>query len=361
MATVKAVVFTGDGKHDVREFPMPEPPEGGLVLRVEAVGLCGSDLAQLDGQLLVPNGVYPVVPGHETVGRIERMDAGAAWTLAVGDRVAVDEILRCGRCAACRGGELGCRQMQLYGYTLGVDDGPGLWGGYGEYMAILPGTNLLKLPGDVPAEELTLFEPLANALNWTTLSGIKPGDTVVVEGPGHQGLACVVAAHLAGAVNVIATGRANDGLRLEAALTVGASHTIDVDNEDPVARVAEITGGAMADVVMDIADGSTATVTLAIEMAKSRGRVLLAGLKHSKPVQNFVSDTVVFKSLTIVGGSGFTPGSMRASVDLLAAGRIPTKELLGGVFTIDQIDQAIAYLSRSVPGEDRVRVGLRFD
>ncbi|MCH8284459.1 MAG: S8 family serine peptidase, partial [Chloroflexi bacterium] len=110
-----------------------------------------------------------------------------------------------------------------------------------------------------------------------------------------------------------------------------------------------------------IADGATATVTLAIEMAKSRGRVLLAGLKHSKPVQNFVSDTVVFKSLTIVGGSGFTPGSMRASVDLLAAGRIPTKELLGGVFTIDQIDQAIAYLSRSVPGEDRVRVGLRFD
>ena len=89
--------------------------------------------------------------------------------------------------------------MQLYGYTMTIDDGPGLWGGYGEQMALLPGTNLHKVPSDIPAVELTMFEPLASAVNWVQRVGVQLGDTVVVQGPGHQGLACVMAARAAGA------------------------------------------------------------------------------------------------------------------------------------------------------------------
>ena len=92
--TCRAVVFTGDGRHEVREFPIPEPPDGGAVLRVEAVGLCGSDVAQHAGVELIPgSSAFPVVPGHETVGRVWRLGRGAALGVSEGDRVAVDEVL----------------------------------------------------------------------------------------------------------------------------------------------------------------------------------------------------------------------------------------------------------------------------
>lgn len=131
--TVRAAVFHGDGTHEIRAFPDPDPPPGGAVLDVEAVGLCGSDLAQYHGGVGVPGEVFPVVPGHETVGRIVRItpEAEAAWNLHEGDRVVVDEILRCGECAECRSGSLGCTRMQVYGYTFRADSAPGLFGGYG--------------------------------------------------------------------------------------------------------------------------------------------------------------------------------------------------------------------------------------
>ena len=198
-ATVRAGVFPGDGSYEVREFAAPAPPPGGAVIAVEAVGLCGSDLSQLQGVVDIPGQSYPVVPGHEIVGRIVEItpEGQQAWGLAEGDRVCVDEIVRCGVCSACRGGEPMCPNMQLYGYTMGIDHGHGLWGGYGERMAVLPGTNLHKVPDTIPAEELTMFEPLANAVNWVQRADVQLGDVVVVQGPGHQGLACVMAAHAA--------------------------------------------------------------------------------------------------------------------------------------------------------------------
>ncbi|HEV8296184.1 MAG TPA: alcohol dehydrogenase catalytic domain-containing protein, partial [Acidimicrobiales bacterium] len=92
--TCHAAVFLGDGTYDVREFAVPDPPPGGAVLRVEAVGLCGSDVAQFHGVKLVPGGsVFPVVPGHETVGRVAKLAPDAQLGVAEGDRVAVDEVL----------------------------------------------------------------------------------------------------------------------------------------------------------------------------------------------------------------------------------------------------------------------------
>ena len=125
--TVRAAVFNGDGTHEVRDFKEPQPPPGGAVLAVEAVGLCGSDLGQYHGGVGVPGEVFPVVPGHETVGRILEItpEAEAVWGLHEGDRVCVDEILRCGECAACRSASPDCTAMQLYGYTFSADEGPG--------------------------------------------------------------------------------------------------------------------------------------------------------------------------------------------------------------------------------------------
>lgn len=359
--SVRAVVFTGAGTHEVREFPEPDPPPGGAVLQVEAVGLCGSDLAQYHGGVGVPGETFPVVPGHETVGHIAKItpEAAAAWGLAEGDRVCVDEILRCGECQACRSGSPDCTSMHVYGYTLGADEGPGLWGGYGEQMVLRPRTNLHRVPSGIPAEELTMFEPLANAVHWVQRAGVQLGDTVVIQGPGHQGLACLIAARAAGAGRVVVTGTSADGVRFEAARMLGADAVIDVDAEDPVARVGELTNGALADVVMDVAAVSTATVPLAVAMTRNSGRVLLAGLKHFAAVEGFVSDLVVLKQLTIVGGAGYTPASMRAAVDLLTSDRVDRSVLVGDVVTLDDLDRGLALLARAVPGYDTVHVSLR--
>lgn len=150
--TCAAVVFLGDGRHELRELPVPSPPPGGAVLRVEAVGLCGSDVAQLQGIQLVPGAsAFPVVPGHETVGRVVALAADARLGVSEGERVAVDEILS-------------TAPFRVYGYSDMSGEGRvGPWGGYGEYMEVFAGTRLHRLPDDVPAEQLTLFEPLANA------------------------------------------------------------------------------------------------------------------------------------------------------------------------------------------------------
>jgi threonine dehydrogenase-like Zn-dependent dehydrogenase len=356
MDTCRAAVFNGDGTYEVREFPVPTPPPGGAVLRGEAVGLCASDVAQLHGHKHVPGEVSPVVPGHEIVGRVHALAPDAALDVRVGQRVAVDLVRRCGACDVCRSGSPFCSQMQLYGYTQGLDVRSGLHGGYGEFMEILPNTQLLPLTDDVPASQLSLFEPLANVVNWFGGVGVQPGESVVVQGPGHMGLICAAYAKLLGAGTVIVTGRGADRFRLDAALTIGADHVIDVDAEDLVGSVANLTDGRMCDVAVDLTD-ATVTVGACLELARMGGRVLWAGLKNMSQV-SVVSDLVPLKGLTVVGGAGSTAASMRTAVDVLNSGRFPTASLLGEVFTLDRIDEAMALLMRAAPGRDAVRVGL---
>jgi threonine dehydrogenase-like Zn-dependent dehydrogenase len=344
--TCQAAVFNGAGTHEIREFSVPDPPAGGAVLKVEAVGLCGSDLAQRDGVELVPGAVFPVVPGHEIVGRVWKLGRDAdALGVAEGDRVAVDEVLTTEP------------PFMVYGYTFPADDGAGLHGGYGEYMVVLPGTRLHPLSDRVPPEEATLFEPLASAVNWVEIAGVGPDDVVVVQGPGHQGLAVVEAALAVGAGTVIVTGAAGDELRLDTARAIGAHYTVDVTNDDPVHAVRELTGGRMADVVMDISPAKE-TVPLCLDLVRFRGRILLAGLKHFAPVDGLVTDKIVVGGLQVFGGSGFTPDSMARAVELIDTGAIDTRPLRGQIFGLDGIDEAFALLSRTDPGRDAVRVTL---
>ena len=136
-----------------------------------------------EGIELIPDAsVFPVVPGHEVVGRVVKLAPDANLGVDEGDRVGVDEILS------------GQPPFRVYGYCDMTGEGRvGLWGGYGEYMEILPGTGLHRMTESLPAEQLTLFEPLANGVNWVSIGGVHEGDTVVIEGPGHQGLAVLEA------------------------------------------------------------------------------------------------------------------------------------------------------------------------
>jgi 2-desacetyl-2-hydroxyethyl bacteriochlorophyllide A dehydrogenase len=346
--TCRAAVFLGDHTYEVRELAVPDPPPGGALLQVEAVGLCGSDVAQYEGIEIVPGAcTFPVVPGHETVGRVVKLAPDAALGVEEGDRVAVNEIL------------MAPGPLRLYGYSDMRGDGElGLWGGYGEYMEIFPGTELHRMSSAPPAEQMTLFEPLASAVHWVEIVGVHEGDTVVVEGPGHQGLAVLEAVLAKQPRQVIVTGTSEDELRLDAAKEIGASNVVRVDVEDAHELVYDLTRGMGADVVFDVAT-ATATVPMAVDLTRSGGRILLAGLKHFAEVPALVTDHIVLKSLQLFGGAGFTPQSMAAAVGLIESGAVRADVVAGEVFDLDHIDDAMALLTRSVPGRDAVRVGLK--
>ena len=291
------------------------------------------------------------MPGHEIVGRVHALANDANLGVSVGDRVAVDLVVRA---PVTDDNPFGLGQV--YGYTLGIEDEHGLWGGYGEYMGLLPGTHLVKLTDDIDAAELTVFEPLANVCNWLSRMPVGEGETVVVQGPGHMGLVYAAEAKRRGAEMVIVTGTDADDLRLEVAREVGADVTVDVTATDLAAFVGEITGGAMADMAVDLAD-ATATVPLCLNLVRQGGKVQLAGLKNMAPVE-VITDLIVLKGLTVQGGSGSTPSSMREAVTILNSGEFPTGPLLGEVLGIDEIDEAMALLQRTAE-HDAVRVGLR--
>jgi threonine dehydrogenase-like Zn-dependent dehydrogenase len=329
------------------------------VLRVEAVGLCASDIAQLHGHKHVPGEVSPIVPGHEIVGRIHALAPDANLGVAVGDRVGVDLVRKCGTCPSCAQGTGVCARMHLYGYTIGLDVRSGLHGGYAEYMEIMGNTHLVPLTDAIPASQLSLFEPLASAINWFDRLHFQAGESIVIQGPGHMGLICAAYAKTLGAGTIVVTGTHDDGLRLEAARAVGADEVIDVDQEPVRERLADVTGGRLADVAIDLTDAA-APVGLCLELARRGGRVLWAGLKNRAPV-SLISDLVPLKSLTVVGGSGSTRESMDKAGAVLNSGAYPTHALLGEVFTLDTLGEALALLARAVPGRDAVRVSLAHD
>jgi threonine dehydrogenase-like Zn-dependent dehydrogenase len=276
-----------------------------------------------------------------------KLAADAALGVDEGDRVAVNEIL------------MAPGPLRLYGYSDMRGDGAlGLWGGYGEYMEIFPGTELHRMSSAPPAPQMTLFEPLASAVHWVDIVGVREGETVVVEGPGHQGLAVLEAVLAKQPRQVIVTGTSDDGLRLEAAKEIGASNVVMVDVEDAHELVYDLTRGAGADVVFDVAT-ATATIPLAVDLARSGGRILLAGLKHFAEIPGLVTDHIVLKSLQLFGGAGFTPESMAAAVALIESGAVRADVVAGEVFDLDHIEDAMALLTRSVPGRDAVRVGLQ--
>ncbi len=347
--TCRAAVFLGDHTYEIREFAVPEPPPGGALLQVEAVGLCGSDVAQFEGIEIVPGATaFPVVPGHETVGRVVKLGSDAALGVSEGDRVAVNEIL------------MAAGPLRLYGYSDMTGDGRvGLWGGYGEYMEIFPGTELHRMSDTLPAEHLTLFEPLASAVHWVETVGVHAGETVVVQGPGHQGLAVLEAVLAQQPRQVDRDGHV--GRRPPSRCREGDRRVRGGDGRHR-------RRGAPSSATSRVAWAPTWCSTSPPRPRRFRwrsnssapvGASCSPGLKHFAEIPGLVSDHIVLKSLQLYGGAGFTPQSMAAAVSLIESGAVRTDVVAGEVFDLDGIDDAMALLQRTAPGRDAVRVGLR--
>jgi alcohol dehydrogenase len=322
-----------------RERPVATDDSG--VLRVEACGLCGTDHEELTG-LLHPGWAF--VPGHEVVGVVEEVGAAAAerWGVAVGDRVAVEVFLSCGRCPACLSGEArrcaahGLRDM--HGFAQ-LTEGSGLFGGYATHLELRPDALVLPVPEGLDPVLVTMFNPLGAGLRWAgEVPGTGRGDTVAVLGPGIRGLCSVVAAKEAGAATVLVTGAGpRDEGRLAWARRLGADVTVDVTEDDPVRAVREATGG-LADVVVDVTAGAPQAFAQAVALARAGGTVVVAGTRGPSGAPGFEPDDLVRKELRVLGALGVDATASRDALALLASGRYPFAELTREVVGLDGVE-----------------------
>ncbi len=356
MASIAAAVATDIRRTETREFPQPEVAADAGLLRIEITGVCGSDWPYY---LNYPKSKGPLILGHESVGRIDRLGATAArrFGLKEGDRVALEEYLPCGHCRFCRQQEfrlcaetdtLNRKGTVRYGSTP-VTVAPGLWGGFARYQYLHPNSVFHRVHDAMPAALAAMSLPLGNGVEWAYLQGgLKLGETVVIQGPGQQGLACVVAAHEAGAGCVIVTGLGTptDRRRLALAKRLGAHHTIDVSEHDALETIADITGGEMADLVLDCASGGTETVVTALSLARNAGRIILGGRKF-KDVPNFPSDMLIARFLSVKGMRGHSWQAVELGLQIVAGGKYPLHEMATHVFGLDEVDRAL----RTVGGE----------
>jgi threonine dehydrogenase-like Zn-dependent dehydrogenase len=344
--TVRAAVQTGPGAFELRGLPLPEigPDEG--ILRVEACGVCGSDVEQFKGHLGRPE-MYPLIPGHEPLGVIEAVGERAAerWGVQPGDRVALEILVPCRSCDLCLTGRyMSCRNRQGAHGVTPLSREPGLWGGFAEYMYLHPNAILHRMRGDIAPELAVMFNPLGAGVRWACeLGGAGMGDTVLILGPGQRGLMSVIAARTAGAGTIIVTGLTRDAGKLALAAEFGADHTIDVEQEDVVERVREITGGAMADVVLDLTPMAQQPIRDAMEAVAHGGRIVLAGLKGNEPIE-LVTDRLINKGVTVVGAYGVNADAYIEAIRIIESGRFPLERMHTHTFELADIQQAIEVL-----------------
>ncbi|HUA07600.1 MAG TPA: alcohol dehydrogenase catalytic domain-containing protein [Solirubrobacteraceae bacterium] len=344
---VRGAVQTGPLAYEIRSFPRPVigPDEG--LLRVEACGVCGSDVEQYRGHLVRP-GMFPLIPGHEPLGVIEEVGSRAAerWGVAVGDRVAVEILRPCHACDHCLTGRyMSCPNRDgAYGMTP-LSRSPSLWGGFADYLYLHPWAILHKVRRDLPPELAVMFNPLGAGVRWAAMLGeVSLGDTVLILGPGQRGLTSVIAARARGAGTIIVTGLSRDEGKLALAREFGADHTINVEEEDVVARVTEITDGALADVVLELTPIAEQPIRDAIECVRHSGRIVLAGLKGGRQIE-LVTDRLINKGVTIRGAFGVNADAYIEAIRIIESGRFPLEKMSSGTFELADTEAAIQALA----------------
>lgn len=341
-----AAVLVAPRKIELREFALPEIDTNSGIAKIEITGVCGADYPIYTGAL-AKFAPPPLIPGHEIVAHIEKIGAEASrrWGVKEGDRIVMEEYAPCGRCEYCLSGRYyicnGMKMEKMYGFT-SLSVAPGLWGGYSEYVYLDPQALLHKLSEKVPRSVAPFFVPLANGIRWAHLEGgVGIGSTVVILGPGGQGLACVIASKEAGAANIIVTGRGRDAARLALAREFGAHHTVDVDAVgDVVQHVSDLTDGGFADAVINVTAKAPGAMQQAMTLAKMGGIIVVAGEAHAQ-APDFEPDLIFMKELTIKGVRGRTASEMKKAIRILESGKYPLEKLATHHFGLNDVEKAI--------------------
>lgn len=344
----------------MREFPTPKVHEDDALLEVERAGICHTDVDLLHGTVRYAE--LPLILGHEITGRIAEIGpvASRRWGVSEGDRVAVEAMVRCGFCRPCiEGNYRYCKGGIGYGTFISAANPPHLWGSYGQYMYLAPGSLVYKLPDNISADLAILLNvAISNAIQWTIKQGgVRLGDAVVIQGVGPIGLSCIAVAREAGADCVIATGLSADGYRLEMAASFGASAVIDVEREEVVARVKELTGGDMADVVIDVT-GSGQAVRKSLELVRTMGTVVNAGVTGDETLSPIPLDTVLYKEIRLQGVFTNDNWSMRRAIKLARRHKYPFESLVTHRFPLEKAQEAVLTAGRELPDVSPVKVTI---
>ena len=337
---MKALLYEGAWRMPLREVERPEPGPEDVIVAVQAVGICGSDVHGFTG--FTGRRQPPLVMGHEFGGVIAAVGEGVTGFEA-GDRVVVQPLLTCGECENCRAG-LANICTNRTGLGMNVN------GAYAEAVRV-PQKLLYRLPDSMSWEQSALVEPLAVGMHAVNRTPFSLMDTVVIVGAGTIGLTTLMAARLRGAGRIIVTDLSAH--RLELARQMGADVTVNVKESDPVAVVGEHTAGLGAQAVIE-AVGVTATVRQSLALVRTGGQVTWIG--NSQPEVELNMQQVVTRELTIRGTYGFNEEFGRA-ITAIDSGRVEVRPLIEKVAPLAEGPELFEALAKGTL--DAVKVILK--
>ena len=349
--TCKAAVFEKVGKPiEIQEFAIPKELEPGAALcKIIFSTICGSDLHTIKGRRTEPT---PLILGHEIVGEIvaisDELDTdGFGDKLQVGDRISWTIMASCGQCYYCKKNlPQKCESLKKYGHAARNDPElkAGLVGGYGEYVYILPGTTVFKVPAVLSDEVATPANcALSTVVNAVDTIGIEEGDRVVVQGAGLLGLNAIALAREAGAKEVISTDVMDS--RLQMAKRFGATKIVNMKTtpfETMKKETLESTNGRGVDVVIEVS-GVKGVTREAVDLLRIGGRYLIAGLVTPGSMLDIDGNQVTRKYLTIKGIHNYRPDHLGKALRFLAQHhtKYPFDELVGVTFPLNKINEAM--------------------
>jgi len=354
------MVLESPGRMVLKEFPLPKIGLEEGWLKVEMVGVCSSDVGMYRGKATRAPRPYPIIMGHEIFGTIAEIgeEASKKNGLHRGDRAIVEYAFGCGECFYCRKGDyIHCESSLTYGSMISCKEPPHLWGAYSEYLYLPPRAMVHKVRDDLlPEVGVLICAVLGNAIRWLqTIGGISQGDTVVIQGPGQQGLAGVIVAKEAGAEKIILTGMTKDHPRFELAKVFGADEIIDVEKVDPLERVTKVTQGRMADLVMDVTGNPKGAIT-AIDLVKKKGTVVLPGLYGMDRGIPLILDKIVFKEVRIQGVFSHDFRSVLSAIQLAKSKKYPLEKMVTHRFPLEEAEKAVKLAGGEIEGEDPIKV-----
>ena len=336
---MQALELVAPREMELRVVPdPPEPGPGEVSVRIRACGVCGSDMHfYLEGSSAGTPARFPMVVGHEPAGEVVAVGPGVE-SLAVGDKVAVEPAVTCGRCEYCKAGKRNlCSRVE---FMIGIQL-PGLLLEY----ATIPATNALKIPPTMSWGEAALVEPVAILLHALELAELKAGETVAIMGAGPIGILGCAMAKLAGASLVVC----GDILphRLERAREMGADLAVDVSKDSIADAVKDLTRGQGADVVIDAA-GKPASLNAAVRSLRPGGRIVVIGIP-SEADTPFPFWTALHAEATIKVQKR-SNGNDHEALEIIKAGKIDESKILSHRFSLADGGKAFATMGDYADG-----------
>ena len=343
---MQAVVCHGPRDYQLEQVPVPEPGPGSALVRVEAVGICASDLKCYHGAVKFWGDEHrpayaerDVIPGHEFAGTVVSLDQQARerWGIGIGDRVVSEQIVPCWRCRYCLRGEYWmCGPHNLYGFKQCTP------GAMASYMVFPPEAIVHRISRDLPAHHAAFAEPLACALHAVERADIGPGDVVVVAGCGPIGLGMVLGAVARSPAHVVALDVFD--AKLEVARLCGADVIVNVGRDDPLPVVAGLTEGYGADIYLE-GSGHASAVAQGLRLLRKLGTYVEYGVFGSDVSVDWsiISDD---KELDI-RGAHLGPHCWPTAIQMLESGTLPMDRICTHQLPLAHFQQGLDLVAES--------------